>query len=125
MTVLGLILVLLAGSAVAMAVMEPDGTFLLFGTAFAVGHLEMFAAGAAACAVLVLGLLLMGAGSRRSARHRRQVRESRVEAARLKGEKRDLQRRLEREDTPVAGTPPDAGDPASGGTSRAPEDSRA
>ncbi|GAA0933928.1 hypothetical protein [Nonomuraea longicatena] len=121
MTVLGLILILLAGSAVAMAVMEPDGTFLLFGTAFSVGHLEMFAAGAAACAVLVLGLLLMGAGSRRSARHRRQARESRAEAARLRDEKR----RLEHKDTPVAGTPAETADPAPADASRAPEDSRA
>ncbi|WP_113698613.1 hypothetical protein [Nonomuraea lactucae] len=101
MIFLGLILVLLAGGAVVLVATEESARYILFGYTFQPDHVEMFAAGAVTAAVLMAGLLLIGAGSRRSARRRRQALSARAEAtdkvAKLEDEKRDLQRRLERE----------------------------
>ncbi|WP_327586481.1 hypothetical protein OHA25_05305 [Nonomuraea sp. NBC_00507] len=101
MILLGLLLVLLAGGAVALVLTEESSRYILFGYTFELNHLEMFLAGAVTMAVLALGLWMLGSGSRRTARHRRKLRSARAEAsdqvARLEDEKRDLERRLERE----------------------------
>ncbi|KAB8190304.1 hypothetical protein FH608_035625 [Nonomuraea phyllanthi] len=99
MIVLGLILVLLAGAAIAWVLTEESARYILFGYAFEPDHVETFLVGAATGAVLLLGLWLLGSGSRRSARRRRRLRGVRAEAssrvARLEDEKRELERRLE------------------------------
>jgi ABC-type nickel/cobalt efflux system permease component RcnA len=103
MILLGLLLVLLAGGAVALVLTEESSRYILFGYTFELNHLEMFLAGAVTMAVLALGLWMLGTGSRRTARQRRRLRSARAEAtdrvARLEDEKRDLERRLEREHT--------------------------
>jgi hypothetical protein len=103
MIFLGLILVLLAGGAIALVATEESSRYILFGYTFELNHLEMFLAGAVTMAVLALGLWMLGSGSRRTARQRRRLRSARAEAttqvARLEDEKRDLERRLEREHT--------------------------
>ncbi|MGP3961378.1 hypothetical protein ACTWPT_35810 [Nonomuraea sp. 3N208] len=103
MILLGLLLVLLAGGAVALVLSEESSRYILFGYTFELNHLEMFLAGAVTMAVLALGLWMLGSGSRRTARQRRRLRSARAEAssevARLEDEKRDLERRLEREST--------------------------
>ncbi|TMS00030.1 hypothetical protein [Nonomuraea basaltis] len=103
MILLGLLLVLLAGGAIALVLTEESARYILFGYTFELNHLEMFLAGAVTMAVLALGLWLLGSGSRRTARQRRRLRSARAEAsdrvARLEDEKRDLERKLEREDT--------------------------
>ncbi|WP_188188723.1 hypothetical protein [Nonomuraea sp. SYSU D8015] len=103
MILLGLLLVLLAVGAVALVLTEETSRYILFGYTFELNHLEMFLAGAATAAVLVLGLWLLSSGSRRTARQRRRLRSARAEAssrvAQLEDEKRDLERRLEREHT--------------------------
>ncbi|GAA3685572.1 hypothetical protein GCM10022224_057930 [Nonomuraea antimicrobica] len=101
MILLGLLLILLAGGAFALVLTEESARYLLFGHAFELDHVEMFLAGAAAAALALVGLWLMGSGSRRSARRHRRLRHARAESssrvARLEDEKRDLERRLERE----------------------------
>ncbi|MGN9837789.1 hypothetical protein ACTMTI_06685 [Nonomuraea sp. H19] len=101
MIFLGLILVLLAGGAIALVATEESSRYILFGYTFELNHLEMFLAGAATTAVLLLGLWLLGSGSRRTARQHRRMRSARAEAssrvAQLEDEKRDLERRLEHE----------------------------
>jgi ABC-type nickel/cobalt efflux system permease component RcnA len=103
MILLGLLLVLLAAGAVALVLTEETSRYILFGYTFELNHVEMFLAGAATAAVLLLGLWLLGSGSRRTARQRRRQRSARAEAssrmARLEDEKRELERRLEREHT--------------------------
>ncbi|MFE3449818.1 hypothetical protein ACFXJ8_12875 [Nonomuraea sp. NPDC059194] len=98
MIVLGLILVLIAAAAIYLVAMEPDSTYTLFGYTFEPSHLEMFLVGAATAGVLLLGLSMIGSGSRRSVLHRRKLREARVHAndrvARLEDEKRALERKL-------------------------------
>ncbi|MCF6466888.1 hypothetical protein FAF44_00460 [Nonomuraea sp. MG754425] len=107
MIVLGLLLVLLAGGAFALVLTEESARYILFGYTFELGHVQMFLAGAAAAAVLLAGVWLLGSGSRRAARQRRRLRAARAETsnrmARLEGEKRDLERKLEREHTAVPG----------------------
>ncbi|MBB6346526.1 hypothetical protein ACWGH8_38120 [Nonomuraea muscovyensis] len=101
MIFLGLLLVLLAGGAIAWVATEDSTGYNLFGYMFEPSHVEMFAAGAVTAAVLFAGLALMAAGSRHAARRRRQMRSAKAEAshrvARLEDEKRELERRLERE----------------------------
>ncbi|SDM12866.1 hypothetical protein SAMN05421874_1406 [Nonomuraea maritima] len=101
MIVLGLLLALLAGGALYLVLTEESSRYVLFGYAFELDHVQMFLAGAAGAAVLLLGLWLMGSGSRRSARRHRRLRAARAEAsdrvARLEDEKRDLERKLKRE----------------------------
>ncbi|MFC4111483.1 hypothetical protein [Nonomuraea zeae] len=101
MIFLGLLLVLLAGGAVTLVLTEDTARYILFGYTFELNHVEMFLAGAAAAAVLLLGLWLMSAGSRRTAKRRRKLRSARAEAssrvAQLEDEKRDLERKLERD----------------------------
>jgi membrane protein DedA with SNARE-associated domain len=104
MIFLGLLLVLLAGGAVALVLTEDTARYILFGYTFELNHVEMFLAGAAAMAALLVGLWLMGSGSRRSARRRRRLRSAKAEAsnrvARLEDEKRDLERKLENDHEP-------------------------
>ncbi|SEG75790.1 hypothetical protein SAMN05444920_104325 [Nonomuraea solani] len=94
-------MVLLAGGAVALVLTEESARYILFGYTFELNHVEMFLAGAATAAVLLLGLWLLGSGSRRTARERRRMRAAKAETsdrvARLENEKRDLERKLERE----------------------------
>jgi hypothetical protein len=101
MIFLGLVLVLLAGGAIVLVATEESARYILFGYTFQFDHVEMFAAGAVTAAVLLAGLALIGVGARRSARRRRRLRSARTEAsnrlARLEDEKRELERRLERE----------------------------
>ncbi|YCK33140.1 hypothetical protein ACNF49_03255 [Actinomadura sp. ATCC 39365] len=101
MVLLGLILVLLAGGAVALVATEESSRYILFGNTYQLDHVQMFLAGAVAAAALLAGIWLIGAGSRRTARKRRRLRAARAEASdrvsRLEGEKRDLERRLERD----------------------------
>ncbi|MEU7893700.1 hypothetical protein AB0B45_12630 [Nonomuraea sp. NPDC049152] len=98
MIVLGLILVLIAAAAIYLVAMEPDTTYTIFGYTFEPSHLEIFLVGAATAGVLLLGLSMIGSGSRRSVLHRRKLREARVQAndrvARLEDEKRALERKL-------------------------------
>ncbi|MFI9593513.1 hypothetical protein [Nonomuraea sp. NPDC052265] len=99
MALLGLILVLLAGGAVALVATEESSRYILFGNTYQLDHVQMFVAGAVTAAVLLAGFWLIGAGSRRTARKRRRLRAARAEASdrvsRLEGEKRDLERRLD------------------------------
>ncbi|MDA0633648.1 hypothetical protein OUY22_09480 [Nonomuraea sp. MCN248] len=86
----------------AILVFAEEGTrYDVFGYVFEPNHVEMFVAGAAAAAVLLLGLWLIALGSRRSARRRRALRGVRADAsqrvAELENEKRRLQERLEKE----------------------------
>ena len=101
MIVLGLLMILLAGAAFALVLVEQSSRYVLFGQTVELGHVEMFLAGAAAAALLLVGLWLMGSAARRTARQRRRLRSARAEAsdrvARLENEKRELERRLERE----------------------------
>ncbi|MEV0613782.1 hypothetical protein AB0I81_10710 [Nonomuraea sp. NPDC050404] len=101
MIVLGMILILLAGAAFALVLTEESSRYILFGYTFELNHVEMFLAGAAAAAVLLLGLWVMASASRRTARQRRRLRTARAETsdkvARLEDEKRNLERKLERE----------------------------
>ncbi|MFI6791031.1 hypothetical protein ACIBG4_27250 [Nonomuraea sp. NPDC050383] len=101
MTFLGLVLVLLAGGAVILVATEETSRYILFGYTLEPDHFQMFVAGAVTAAVLLLGIALMVAGTRRSARKRRQMRSARAQTsdrvARLEDEKRELERRLETE----------------------------
>ncbi|MFG3437935.1 hypothetical protein ACGF0J_11910 [Nonomuraea sp. NPDC047897] len=101
MIFLGLLLVLLAGGAIAWVAAEDSTTYNVFGYLFTPNHVEMFAAGAVTAAVLFAGIALMVAGSRHAARRRRRLLSAKAEAshkvARLEDEKRELERRLERE----------------------------
>ncbi|NUW44714.1 hypothetical protein [Nonomuraea rhodomycinica] len=101
MTLLGLVLVLLAGGAVVLVATEETSRYILFGYTLQLDHVQMFAAGAITAAVLLLGLWMMVAGTRRSARRRRRMRADQAQTsdrvARLEDEKRELERRLERE----------------------------
>ncbi|MFI7463068.1 hypothetical protein [Nonomuraea sp. NPDC049646] len=101
MVLLGLILVLLAGGAVALVATEESSRYILFGNTYQLDHVQMFIAGAVVAAALLAGIWLIGAGSRRTARKRRRLRAARAEASdrvsRLEDEKRDLERRLERD----------------------------
>ncbi|GGS78555.1 hypothetical protein ACFFV7_13225 [Nonomuraea spiralis] len=101
MVLLGLILVLLAGGAVALVATEETSRYILFGNTYQLDHVQMFLAGAVTAAALLAGLWLIGSGSRRTARKRRRLRTARAEAAgrvsRLEDEKRNLERRLERD----------------------------
>ncbi|NBE96782.1 hypothetical protein FE391_23865 [Nonomuraea sp. KC401] len=103
MIFLGVLLVLLAGAAVALVLTEESARYILFGYTFEPNHLEMFLAGAAVAAVLLVGFWLIGSGSRRTARQRRRLRSAKAEAssrvARLEDEKRDLERKLEHDGT--------------------------
>ncbi|NUW33555.1 hypothetical protein HTZ77_19265 [Nonomuraea sp. SMC257] len=101
MTFLGLVLVLLAGGAVVLVATEETSRYILFGYTLQLDHVQMFAAGAITAAVLFLGLWMMVAGTRMSARRRRRMRADRAQTsdrvARLEDEKRELEQRLERE----------------------------
>ncbi|HEX4815059.1 MAG TPA: hypothetical protein VFV66_20140 [Nonomuraea sp.] len=103
MIFLGLILVLLAVGAGVLVLTEESSRYILFGYTFELNQVEMFLAGAACGVVLLLGLWLLTTGSRRTARQRRRLRQARSEAssrvARLEDEKRELERRLEQENT--------------------------
>ncbi|MET7332726.1 hypothetical protein [Nonomuraea sp. NPDC005650] len=104
MVLLGVLLVLLAGGAVALVLTEESARYILFGYTFEPNQVEMFLVGAATAAVLLAGLWLIGSGSRRSARRRRRLRGARSEAssrvARLEDEKRELEKRLEHNPEP-------------------------
>jgi DNA-binding transcriptional regulator YdaS (Cro superfamily) len=101
MILLGLVLVLLAGGAIALVATEETSRYILFGQTFEFDHVGMFLVGAATAVVLLVGIALMSSGLRRSAKRRRQVRAARAESSnrvtRLEDEKRELQRKLERE----------------------------
>ncbi|MDA0647220.1 hypothetical protein, partial [Nonomuraea ferruginea] len=98
---MGLLLVILGAGAAILVLAEEGTSYNLFGYTFQPNHVEMFLAGAAAAAVLLLGLWLIALGSRRSARHRRALRGARADAshrvAELESEKRRLQEKLEKE----------------------------
>ncbi|MGW2191837.1 hypothetical protein ACWCSH_05735 [Streptosporangium sp. NPDC001682] len=84
-------------------------TFTMFDRVIQLTQLELFFAGVATGAVLLLGLGIMFAGMRRSSAHRRRLRTSRAEARdrviRLEEEKRELERKLEATPaTPTAST---------------------
>ncbi|WP_157594766.1 hypothetical protein [Streptosporangium amethystogenes] len=90
-------------------------TFTMFDRVIQLTQLELFFAGVATGAVLLLGLGIMFAGMRRSSAHRRRLRASRAEArdrvTRLEEEKRELERKLEA--TPATSkTPPTPTAPA-------------
>ncbi|GAA0819469.1 hypothetical protein GCM10009525_03790 [Streptosporangium amethystogenes subsp. fukuiense] len=115
MIVLGLLLIVLAGATVIAvswdetAASTTTATFTMFDRVIQLTQLELFFAGVATGAVLLLGLGIMFAGMRRSSAHRRRLRASRAEArdrvTRLEEEKRELERKLEA--TPAAAkTPP-------------------
>jgi hypothetical protein len=120
MIVLGLILVLLAAGAILVVSLDESTVSAavpvnVFDYTFQPNHLEMFLAGAATAGVLLVGLAMIGSGSRRARQQRKQLRESRVEAdgrvAELEAEKRRLERKLHDTDqTPVSPSP---GSPAS------------
>lgn len=101
MILLGLLLVLLAGGAIALVASEETARYILFGYTFEFNSFGMFIAGAVTAAVLLLGIAMISSGGRRSATRRRQARVARAEAssrvARLEEEKRELERKLERE----------------------------
>ncbi|GAA4515336.1 hypothetical protein GCM10023096_28940 [Nonomuraea ferruginea] len=101
MIFMGLLLVILGAGAAILVLAEEGTSYNLFGYTFQPNHVEMFLAGAAAAAVLLLGLWLIALGSRRSARHRRALRGARADAshrvAELESEKRRLQEKLEKE----------------------------
>ncbi|MGJ6963660.1 hypothetical protein ACSDR0_17290 [Streptosporangium sp. G11] len=110
MIVLGLLLIVLAGATVIAvswdetAASTTTASFTIFDRLFQLTQLELFFAGVATGAVLLLGLGMMFSGMRRSAAHRRRLRASRTEArdrvTRLEEEKRELERKLE--ETPAA-----------------------
>ncbi|WP_326646516.1 hypothetical protein OG884_17990 [Streptosporangium sp. NBC_01755] len=110
MIVLGLLLVVLASATVIAvswdetAASTTTATFTVFDRVIQLTQLELFFAGVATGAVLLLGLGIMFAGMRRSSSHRRRLRASRAEArdrvTRLEEEKRELERKLEA--TPAA-----------------------
>lgn len=118
MILLGLLLVLLAGGAIALVASEETARYILFGYTFEFNSFGMFIAGAATAAVLLLGIAMISSGSRRSAVRRRQARVARTEAssrvARLEEEKRELQRKLkderEHEPQPVPSLEPEPTD---------------
>lgn len=101
MIFLGLLLVLLAGGAAILVATEDSARYVLFGYTFAPNHIEMFLAGAAASAALLLGIWMIMIGSRRSAQRRRRLRSARADAsdrvAKLENEKRELEKKLDRE----------------------------
>src|SRR4051812_5282612 len=101
MILLGLLLVLLAGGAIALVAAEETSRYILFGYTFEFNSFGMFIAGAVTTAVLLLGIAMISSGSRRSAKRRRQKRVARAEAssrvARLEEEKRELERKLQHE----------------------------
>ncbi|WP_143590127.1 hypothetical protein [Thermoactinospora rubra] len=112
MVVLGLLLVLAAAGAIAFvsvnASTTSDATFSAFGYSVAANHLEMFLAGAAVAAVLLVGIAMLNSGTRRAAERRRRLRavrhEARDKVAQLEAEKRELERKLEEEHTAHADT---------------------
>ncbi|MER5624667.1 hypothetical protein ABT061_26905 [Streptosporangium sp. NPDC002544] len=119
MIVLGLLLIVLAGATVIAvswdetAASTTTATFTMFDRVIQLTQLELFFAGVATGAVLLLGLGIMFAGMRRSSAHRRRLRTSRAEARdrviRLEEEKRELERKLEATPaTPTASTAPAA-----------------
>jgi hypothetical protein len=99
MILLGLILVLLAGGAIALVATEESSRYILFGNTYQLDHVQMFLAGAVTAAALLLGIWMIGRGSRRTARRHRRLRSARAEASdrvsQLEDEKRDLERKLE------------------------------
>ncbi|WP_433371020.1 hypothetical protein [Streptosporangium sp. CA-115845] len=105
MIVLGLLLIVLAGATVIAvswdetAASTTTATFTMFDRVIQLTQLELFFAGVATGAVLLLGLGIVFAGMRRSSAHRRRLRTSRAEARdrviRLEEEKRELERKLE------------------------------
>ncbi|MBG0827232.1 hypothetical protein HS041_05590 [Planomonospora sp. ID67723] len=111
MIVLGLLLIVLAGAAVIAvswdetAASTATASFTVFDRTFQFTQLEFFFAGVATGAVFLLGLAMLLAGMRRSAVHRKRLRDSRLEArdrvARLEEEKRELERKLETAPAPA------------------------
>ncbi|HUR04970.1 MAG TPA: hypothetical protein VM347_20675 [Nonomuraea sp.] len=101
MILLGLLLVLLSGGAIALVASEETARYILFGYTFEFNSFGMFIAGAVTAAVLLLGIAMISSGARRTATRRRQARVARAESssqvARLEEEKRELERKLERE----------------------------
>lgn len=101
MIFLGLLLVLLAAGSAILVLSEESARYILFGYTFQPNHVEMFLVGAATTAALFLGLWLITAGTRRTAKRRRELLHARHNAsnkvAKLENEKRELQRKLERE----------------------------
>jgi len=101
MIFLGLLLVILGAGAGILVLAEQGTTYDLFGYTFQPNHVEMFLAGAATAAALLIGISLIVAGSRRSAKRRRALRGARADAshrvAELEAEKRRLQEKLEKE----------------------------
>ncbi|MEV1246562.1 hypothetical protein ACIBO2_21225 [Nonomuraea sp. NPDC050022] len=130
MILLGLLLVLLAGGAIALVAAEETSRYILFGYTFEFNSFGMFIAGAVTTAVLLLGIAMISSGSRRSAKRRRQKRVARAEAssrvARLEEEKRELERKLQHEHAATR-EPEHAGEPDLGETQnlRVPEQLRA
>lgn len=115
MLVLGVLLVLAAAGTIAFVTVNStamsDVTFSAFGYSVTADHLEMFLAGAVIAALLLLGISMIGSGSRRAAARRRELRQARHatddEVARLEEEKRALERRLadERDSTATDRSP--------------------
>lgn len=82
MIVLGVLLLLIAAGGVALVALEPTATdatatFTYFGYTLHPSHFEMFLAGAATAAVFLIGLAMIGSGSRRATKRRRLVRAAR------------------------------------------------
>ncbi|MEZ0071397.1 hypothetical protein [Planotetraspora sp. GP83] len=106
MVLLGLLLIVVAAAAmIEVSVNDAANTtpITIWERTFNLSPFELFIAGAVTAAVFLIGLLLVSGGMRRAAVKRKRLREARLaerdRVSRLEAEKRDLERRLETENT--------------------------